>query len=221
MRGLTLIELLVVIAIFAILAAMIPAARPQDKIKAKRISCTNNLKQINYAFRIWAGDNNDKMPMNLSVTNGGAMEAVLAGDVAAVFEVMSNELNTPKILFCPTEKQRIQATIFGRDAAADKSSGVIPFASDRNLTYFVGLDMTTNSFEMFLSGDDNLLTNNVAVKSGILSLQTNTLVSWSEARHDKQGNVGLVDGSVRGFSTRALQTALQYTGVETTRLAMP
>jgi hypothetical protein len=37
----------------------------------------------------------------------------------------------------------------------------------------------------------------------------------------KQGNVGLADGSVQGFSSTALRRALENTGVETNRLAMP
>jgi hypothetical protein len=44
--------------------------------KRQKIRCVNDLKQVGIAFRLWEGDNNDKYPMAVSVTNGGAMELI-------------------------------------------------------------------------------------------------------------------------------------------------
>lgn len=93
---------------------------PHQGGKAQQINCINNLKQIGLAFRIWAGDNNGQFPFNVSTNAGGTMELCRLGEdgfdlsAAIHFQVMSNELNTPKILVCPDDKTRKPLLVFGQ-----------------------------------------------------------------------------------------------------------
>ena len=207
--GLSLFEVGVVIAIVMILVVLILPRLAGSNHNSGRINCVNNLKQVGLAYRIWEGDNGDIYPMGVSVTNGGSMEMVATGNVVQTFQVMSNELSTPKILICPNDTSRIVAAAFGGLA-------------NSNISYFVGVDVTNDANpQLIISGDSNFEIGGVPVKPGLRSFWTNDPVAWTATRHVNSGNIGLADGSVQQMNSASLRNNLQLTGLATNRFAIP
>jgi prepilin-type processing-associated H-X9-DG protein len=201
-HALTLVEVLVVFFVLFILVIMLfPAGSHMSGRKAQRINCVNNLKQISLAYRIWEDNHGDQYPMDASVTNGGMMEIFAKGsslqNLAFLnYQVMSNELSTPKILICPADNNHFVATNFS-----------VGF-NNQNISYFVGLDANESNPQTFLSGDDNFEISGTPVKSGSLTISSNSPITWSAARHNHAGNIGLADGSVMQFSQNGLREVI-------------
>jgi type II secretory pathway pseudopilin PulG len=204
----TLVGLLVIIAVLGILAAMLLPALASAKGKSKRIQCFNNLKQDGLAFRIWEGDNGDKLPMDVPMAKGGTKEFDTGADTFRHFQVMSNELNTPKILICPADTRTV-ANNFVR-------------LKNQNVSYFVGLEANDEFPQRFLDGDRNI-TGESNPENGILKLVPGQRVTWTQAIHANQGNIGLSDGSVQQCSNSRLRDALRNSGdpTNTWRISLP
>ena len=111
----------------AFLAAMFLPALAKAKDKAQSIKCTNNMKLIGLAFRLWSTDHGDEYPFNRSAREGGTKELCdrdtenFDKNAARHFQVLSNELARPNLLICPADSSKKPALDFRSLAAANVS----------------------------------------------------------------------------------------------------
>ncbi len=119
----TLIELLVVIAIIATLAALLLPALAAAREKSRRIACMSNLRQMGIAIHAYAGDNDGNIPYGPKAPpftspadfypSTGAPTSLLSlrsGAPVALGLLLQHQLSSqPKVLFCPSADQPIDA----------------------------------------------------------------------------------------------------------------
>ncbi len=207
LTGMEVLVSIVVLFVLASLAIAISNSHQRHDWRSK-LTCEINLRQVGVEFRSWEIDYNDKYPMQVSVTNGGAMELAATGNVTAVFQVMSNELGTPKIVVCPQDMDRDFAVNFTTD-----------FNNSR-VSYFVNADGDADNPQTLLCGDSNFEVTSVRVKSGLLRLSSSAPPSWTAARHGFSGYLLFGDGSVQRMNNADLSNYFDA-GQWTNRLAIP
>ena len=113
-----LVAVVITLAITGVIPDTLVPSLTKAKNRAQSINCMNNLKQIGLAFRVWALDHGDQFPFNVSAQQGGTLESCDRGadgydrNAALHFQVLSNELRTPKILVCVADGSKQPATDF-------------------------------------------------------------------------------------------------------------
>jgi hypothetical protein len=209
---LTFLEAVAVAAVLFISLVMIwPWIPRQAKPRSSRVNCVSRLKQIGLALRMWSNDNGDQFPWQVSCETNGTLEFAESTNVFHHFLALSNELSSPKVLACTSDMKVSQESDWTK-------------LNNTHLSYFVGLDSNEAFPQTILSGDRNI-TGGVLASNGIMRFGATNQAGWGTDLHNRQGNIGLADGSAQQFSEKSLprqfQSALLSTNVAALRFSIP
>ena len=190
-----MMDVIIVFAVTALLVVLVVSIPRRSQPRTARLTCVSNLKQVGLAFRMWANDNDGQFPFAVASTNDGTREWIEQGEVWRHFSALIKELNTPKVLACPSDPDRPRAVTWEE------------FTSNARLSYFVGFDASETRPRSILSGDRNI-SGPVDTRTRIMQLTTNSAVAWNRQTHDGYGNLGFGDGGASQFTSEGLRSSV-------------
>ncbi len=140
----TLIELLVTIAIIAVLAGLLLPALVAARRKADSVRCISNLRQIGIAVRVYAEDNQGKLPR---AQNASSNQVNTAG--GRVIEQVLALSHNRDVFRCPADRRPLDGPTVARGAVSYEWNTAL----NGRLLHRVGAEGNQNPTEIYLLRD--------------------------------------------------------------------
>lgn len=191
--GVTLLEVLAVVAVVGLLVGLALTTMNRARRHVNHISCTSCLKNVGLAFRIFATDNTNAFPFQISTNLGGTREwNGKPSQSWRHFAAISNELATPLNAKCPLDMDRRETREWGQ------------FTNNSHLSYFVGINAKEENPQSILAGDRNLTLGGQSLSEQVVTFPTNAAVGFDGRIHRFAGNITMGDGSVQQVTSSRL-----------------
>jgi prepilin-type N-terminal cleavage/methylation domain-containing protein/prepilin-type processing-associated H-X9-DG protein len=235
--GFTLVELIVVVALVGLLASMLAPTMASTKPNSAAFQCQNNLRQLSFAWRMYADDNNGSLVYN---GQGAGNSAATASWVGGWMDYSANPDNTNTALLIDHDKYPYGAflgpyikTPLAFKCPADRSTALIagvpmPRVRSVSMNNIVGTGSRTAPIH---SAGFPLCSNITQIKSpaymfvvlderedsindGCFSTDPNTLyqlVDYPASYHNNAGGFSFADGhaEIHHWKDRRTMPALQ------------
>ena len=206
-RAFTRTELLVVLAVLALLSMVILPALANSRPRSARVICANNLRQIGMGFQLWGNDHDDQAPWEIRLEQGGTQLHPLGVNAWLHFAWISNELNSARVLLCPSDPGRV-----AEDFTFNPIGGYLN-PNYRNLatSYFLSHAFYGAQYAMF-AGDRNLGWDSTGGCSRFPQVYNvdarRPTFGWDTSLHNEAGNIVRLDGRVNQYSNEELRAAV-------------
>jgi len=206
----TRIEALTLIATLGLLLAVILPALANTRPRSHRVICANNLRQIGMAMQLWGNDFGDRPPYDVPYAEGGTLAHPLAPNVWLHFAWVSNELASPKVLFCPSDDGRPASEFTGDPRTGYLHSNFRNLATSYFITHY---RVWPPSVQM---GDRNVTVNG---SGGCYRFNQAPYIQvrpawpsagWTNGLHERSGNCLLLDGRVEQADNGRFRELLDF-----------
>jgi type II secretory pathway pseudopilin PulG len=207
----TRVELLVVIGTLALLALLAVPVLANGKSTSQRAVCAGNLARVGRALAIWGAERGDLYPWQVDARDGGTRNhpSGLNDNIWFQFSWVSNELVTPKILACPSDRfvKIPQSFAFAPDGFLD------PHYLNNAVSYFLGHPFFEDG-RLILGGDRSMSGGSFGSSAcpyfgtGVFGLVNPAMLEWLGIMHVNSGNLLFNDGSVEQTDTDGLRKAM-------------